>query len=205
MKKWFVFILSIMLGTASIAGGRPFHDRLHPGLEWGYSITVASYHHFNYLDESIGFRINDEGWEPESVSNAFVLGSVTVDFSDFVSLSLISGYEGLNRRVRAIPVSARLNYALRGFDTDGFSLYAGGGMLFISDKTKRRGKQLELGAVYNIVLAPHASVGFKLGARAVTDRPDVWDPISEEFISERNIKRKDASYYALNLGIMLSF
>ena len=205
MKKTAAFIMLLFLSLTSHAGGRAFLDRFHPGIEWGYSATPARYHHFNYLDESIGFRIDEEAWENDCVSNAYFLGKLSFDISRSLRISAISGYEGVDTGVCTIPLSGRMEYAFSGFGTDGFLVFGGAGAAFISANTSRQGKRFEIGVGHRYTLAPHTSLGIRVGGRMITDKPDVWDPISEQYISERNIKRNDARYYALEIGIELSF
>ena len=165
MKRLCPYLLALMLCCQSLnAGGGSFLQRFHPGIEWGFSPMPAEYHHYNYLDQSIGFRINDKGWSYPCHLNAFILAGVSFDLSPRIDIAVLSGY-----------------------------------------KNQKYGRQTEAGAGYMLTLAPHCSLVFRIGGRVVYDRPDVWDPIEEEYISARNIKRNDAWYYALNLGVGLYF
>ena len=204
MKKTHAYIIAILLCCQALhAGGGSFLQRLHPGVEWGFSPSLANYHHYNYLDESIGYRINDEGWTYPYHLNAFILAGVTVDLSSRLDLSVLSGYQGVDINRRTVPLLWRASYFFCGKDRDGFLLFGDAGVFL--RKRQKYGRQLEAGAGYLISLTPHSSITFRIGGRVVYDRPDVWDPIEEEYISTRNIKRNDAWYYALNLGIGLFF
>ena len=201
-KGAYIFMLLFFCQLLS-AGGGPLFARLHPGVEWGVSPSLASFHHFNYLDESIGFRINDEGWTYPHQMNAFVLASLTFDLGKKSDICLLSGYMGLYKGRRTVPLVCRTTFYTKGKDKDGFTLFADAGMS--ARKNEESLKMMELGAGYHIVLAPRSSLEIRLGSRLASDRPDVWDPIEEAYISAHNIMRNDAWYYALNISIGLSF
>ena len=203
MKRALILFATLLLCLSANAGGKEFLRRLHPGVEWGYTFTATTYQHFNYLDPSIGFRINEEGWTTPPKSNAFVLGSLTCDVTNKLSISLLSGYQGIARGCRTVPVLCRVNYYLHGMDTDGFYLFSDMGYNFCRPNSK--GNQLQIGSGYSFYIAPHTSVAIVLGSRVVFDRPDIWDPIEEAYIPQKDIKRNNAWYCALNLGIALKF
>ena len=204
MKRILAIIAaSLLFGLTAFAGGGEFFGRLHPGIEWGYTLTLAAHHHYNYLDESIGFRINDEGWTMLPRSNAYILGSLKYSFSSVFSTSIISGFQGIYKDRRTVPLLCRVSVSPSGRDSDGFFFFSDMGV-FLTD-FRRHGNQFQIGSGYSIVLAPRCSIGLRIGARLIYDRPDVWDPIEEEYISEQNIRRNDAWYSALNMGIVLEF
>ena len=119
------------------------------------------------------------------------------------SISLLSGYQGIARGCRTVPVLCRVNYYLHGMDTDGFYLFSDMGYNFCRPNSK--GNQLQIGSGYSFYIAPRTSVAIVLGSRVVFDRPDIWDPIEEAYIPQKDIKRNNAWYCALNLGIALKF
>ncbi|MBP5566809.1 MAG: hypothetical protein J6X57_04895 [Bacteroidales bacterium] len=203
MKRALILLSALLLCLSANAGGREFLRRLHPGIEWGYTLTATTHRHFNYLDPSIGFRINEEGWMGPAKSNAFIHGSLSFDATNKLSISLLSGYEGIADGCRTVPVICRANYYLSGMDSDGFYLFTDLGVNLRRPNTM--GNHCQIGSGYSLYLAPHTSVAMFMGARVIYDRPDIWDPIEEEYIPKHNIKRNDAWYCALNIGITLKF
>ncbi|MBR5924636.1 MAG: hypothetical protein IKZ60_04175 [Bacteroidales bacterium] len=203
MKRAAAYLAALLLCLSANAGGKDFLRRFHPGLEWGYTLTATSYQHFNYLDTSIGFRINDQGWTYPPRSNAFILGSLTFDLSDRFCLGLLSGYEGIDRMRRTIPLLCRGSFYPNGRDEDGVFFFSDLGLNL--SHPEARGNQMQIGSGYTIFLAPRCALAFQAGGRVTYDRPDVWDPIEEEYIPKRNIKRNDAWYFALNIGVSLKF
>ena len=97
----------------------------------------------------------------------------------------------------------RLSYYLKEKKEDGLLFFTDAGMAVRNNEKDFR--QYCLGTGYNIALTPHSSLVFRMCGRIAYDRPDVWDPIEEEYISARNIKRNDAWYYALNFSIGICF
>ena len=73
------------------------------------------------------------------------------------------------------------------------------------DDLKKKCNFVQIGSGYRLLLTPGYSLNFRVSGRIVYDRPEVWDPIEEEYVSERNVKRNDAWYCALNLGFSLEF
>lgn len=202
MKKSLAYLCALLLCAQSLsAGDKDFFGRFHPGLEWGYTGTMMSYHHFNYLDESIGFRINDEEWVNRYNTNAFVYASLAFDLFPTIRASLISGYEGIQRGRRVFPLLARAAYHPEGLDSDGIFIFLDGGITLGQKHTN----QAQLGAGYSMVLSESSSLSFLLGFRLAYDRPEVWDPIEEEYVSPCNIRRNDAWYCGVKLGVSLYF
>lgn len=196
-------LMFILLCLPAMAGGGGFLGRFHPGIEWGMSITPASFHHYNYLDESIGFRINDEGWTYDTKLGAFVLGSVAFDITRTFRVGILSGLQGVERNRRIVSLVSRLSFYLSGTDDDGIFVYTDVGLAL--NEMKKKCNYAQIGSGYRLLLTPSYSLCFRVSSRIVYDRPEVWDPIEEEYISERNIKRNDTWYCALNLGFSLEF
>jgi hypothetical protein len=203
MKRLSIIFLFLLFSLPAMAGGGGFSGRFHPGVEWGMSLTPASFHHYNYLDESIGFRINDEGWDYNTKLGAFVLGSVAFDITRTFSVGLLSGWQGVERNRRIVPLISRLSFYLSGVDDDSIFVYTDLGLAL--NELKKKCNFIQIGSGYRLLLTPGYSLNLRVSGRIVYDRPEVWDPIEEEYISERNIKRNDAWYCALNLGFSLEF
>ena len=203
MKRLVAIILAMILSLPAIAGGGAFLSRIHPGIDWGMSLTPASFHHYNYLDESIGFRINDEGWDYSTPLNAFVLGSVSFDVTRTFNIGILSGWQGVEHGIRIIPLITRFSFYLSGIDNDSIFVFTDLGLAL--NELKKKCNYAQIGGGYRLLLTPAYSLSFRMSGRVVYNRPDVWDPIEEDYISERNIKRNDAWYCALNIGFSLEF
>ncbi len=203
MKRLTILLSAILFSLSAFAGGGGWFGRFHPGVEWGMSLTPASFHHYNYLDESIGFRINDEGWDYNTKLGAFILGSVSFDVTRSFSIGLLSGCQGVEKGRRIVPLITRLSFYLSSWEDDSFFVYTDLGIAL--DDLSRKCNLSQIGGGYRMSLTPAYSLCFRVSSRVVFDNPDVWDPIEEDYISERNIKRNDAWYCALNIGFSLEF
>jgi len=206
MRRILTYICSLLLLAQSLsAGGNEFLRRLHPGLEWGYTATMFNFHHFNYLDESIGFRVDEQEWEARYNTNAYIYSSIAYDFLDFFNASIMIGYEGIDKDRRIVPLLTRFSYYPFGLDQDGIYLFLDGGITLPRKENDRYTKQGQLGGGYSFRLDDRSRLAFNLGFRLAYDRPDVWDPIEEEYVSAHNIRRNEAWYCALKIGVSLSF
>ena len=168
MKRFSAILLILLSSLTVFAGGGDFMRRFHPGVEWGMSLTPATFHHYNYLDESIGFRI-----------------------------------KGIERGKCIVPLISRLSFYLSGKEEDSIFVLTDIGIAL--DEMKKHCNFIQIGSGYRLVLTPAYSLCFITSGRVAFDHPAVWDPIEEDFISKRNIKRNDAWYCALNIGLSLEF
>lgn len=207
MKRFLPLICMILaLLPAPDCGARGgLFSGIHAGVEWGASKNVYDFHHYNYLDEYIGFRIDDRGWELSSQGNAFLMGSLGFDLSRSLNFRILCGWEGISAGRRVVPLAARLSYHPRSVSRDGVFYYAEGQTAVFRRDRRREVKGACAGAGYRFALTPHIALDFQAGVRVMYDEPDVWDPLVEEYISERNVKLSQALYSALNVTIALVF
>ena len=205
MRKIAVIALLMLSVLPTRAESRRFIQNLHPVLEWGYTSTFCAYHHFNYLDEYIGFRIDDKGWDYSYHSNAYVLASIGFDLIPELNLRVSSGFQGIYHDRRVVPLVGRLSYYPHCTWDDGIFVFAEGEVVLTRNDRYRNISGYQLGTGYRFSLTSHSALDFHVGARVVYDEPDVWDPLEEGYISERNIKLSNGLYFALDFGISLVF
>lgn len=206
MKRFCIYLTVIFLSVLSVrAESRRFLQTLHPGIEWGYTATAFSYHHYNYLDEYIGFRIDDKGWDYTYHSNAYVLGTLGFDIIPELNLRVSCGFQGISKDRRVIPLIGRLSYFPDCTWEDGVFFFTEAEVVLSAQDRYRNITGGQAGTGYRFTLTPRTALDFHIGARIVYDEPDVWDPLEEGYISERNIKLSNAWYFALNIGVSLSF
>lgn len=195
--------LFLCLPCTLFAGGLFSNGRFHIGLGWGGSGTVLTAHHYNYLDQSIGFRIDDSGTQFGFRPHGYAELSFVYDAGEHLTLAVAGGYEGLADGRCIVPFKARISYYLSGIYSDGIFLSGESGV----PVRKRAGNAflVQAGPGYRLALGGGCSMDFKLGVKMSYDHPKVWDPVEEEYISARNILRNNAWYYALTLGVSLEF
>ena len=203
MKR--LLVISLMLTALVFSARAQEESPVHVGADWGFMATMLNFHHYNYMDEGIGYRIDDRGWSSDMGANAYAFLCASLDLGNRFNLGVIGGYAGVNDGVRVIPVELRLIYFPRSSHEDGMLVFLQGGAGF---KTGEGDGIIFLGqggAGYRLALSRRHSLDFKLCLQVSYDHPKVWDPLEQNYISERNIRRDNASYYGLGLGLGLEF
>lgn len=202
MKRLSVIVLFLAI---SLGARAQLAESLHLAAEWGFTATMFNYHHYNYMDEGIGFRIDDRGWSDDAGANAYAYLSAGFDVSSKFNLGLLCGYAGINDGVRVIPLEMKVFYYPWGSHSDGpFAFLQGGGGF----KTGTADGMVLLGqggGGYRLALDGRTSLDIKISLQLAYDHPKVWDPLENNYISDRNIRRNEASYYGLNIGLGLEF
>ncbi len=203
MKKRLLITVAALCCCLSASAGNGLFSRLHAGLEWGGSFTVLNHYHYNYLDDAVGFRINEEAVRGMFNLNGYFAGYAGMDVAKELNLSLLLGYESIYDGREVMPLSIRLNWYPSGCHSDGLLFFAdtGSGIR----KSDSMVKRAQIGTGYRLSLSDYSSLDLRLGIRICHDNPDVWDPVEEEYISRRNILRNDAHYFALNFGLVIEF
>ena len=194
-----------LLLICTVARGGDWAKRLHPGLSWGYSTTLLTYHHYNYQDQSIGFRIDDSGWEPGFVSNGWVMAQIAVDIAPQLAVSFLSGYQGISKGRAFFPLVARFSLYPSGMQNDGIFIFADAGLNLLESINSASAYAVQGGIGRRLAVAHRLAIDVHAGIRMAYDRPPVWDPLEEEYIAPSNVRRNDAWNYSLNFGIALVF
>ena len=201
MKRSILLIISLLCLHANAGAVKRFHI----GAEWGANTTLMTFHHFNYMDEAVGFRIDDQGWEAGRVLNAYASLSLGLDFGRKTNLSILGGVCGLPGGRRAVPLSLRASYMPRGTASDGSFFFLEGGGAAVWHPEVSSAAFARTGGGYRLMLDSHASLDVHLCLRNTYDHPRVWDKLEERYIQKRNIRRNNAWYCALEIGVALNF
>lgn len=198
MRKVLLSIVLIMI-TSSITRAGDFTY----GVEWGGSFSVAEYHDYNYLIES-GYRMNDSSFAFGGKVNGFFLANVGYLIAERFQVSLYSGYEGVDRNVRVVPIVLRGAFFNKGYHSDGIFAYVGGGV-GITDIERRSVILGRLGTGYRIVLSKATSLDFIISANLSIRNPDLLDPDSHMPIADNRISVNNLYLGKLGLSMALSF
>lgn len=201
MKRLILFIISILCLQINAGAAR----RFHVGAEWGTNFTLLNFHHFNYMDEAVGFRIDDQGWEAGKGQNAYVSLCTGLDLGGKTNLSVLGGVCGLPVGRRAVTVSLKGTYLPGGTASDGVLFFIEGGGAAVWHPETASAVFARTGGGYRLMLDSHASIDVHLCLRNTYDHPRVWDEVEERYIQKRNIRRNNAWYCALELGVALTF
>ncbi len=211
MKKKLLLLIPLALALAvhpaeaRNADGERFFDKLHFNLEWGITQTLFNAYHYNILSEE-GYRIDSSGSGFMYDPSGFVAFGVGVDFFDRLLLSLYGAYVGITDDTQIVPLTLRLNYFPKTIHNDGFLIFIDGGvgMNLHSEIRNNSAALAGLGGGYRLILSRRFSLDFLLGIRAAFVKPNIPSPDGPGYVTEDNIRRNNASYYALSFTIALS-
>lgn len=192
-------VIALILLTFSISKAGGFTC----GLEWGGGVTVLGYHDYNYLVES-GYRMNDSDISFDGTLTASILVNAGYVIGNRFQVSLCSGYEGIDRNIRVVPILLRGTFFKNGYRSDGFLAYVGGGV-GITDVERRSVALGRMGAGYRIVLSKATCLDFILSANLSIRNPDLLDPDSHMPIADNRITVNNLYLGKLGLSIALSF
>ena len=211
MKKLFPIVaaaFALLAGTGPIQAenppGKERSARLSYGLEWGYDATVLELHHYNYMDATDGFRIDEKATTPMFYSNGHAIAHITLEFARRYALGLRAGYTGVFQRTRIFPLALRGTFFFNSFRTDGQFIYIEGGA-GLHEMRKSVSPFGRLGYGYRFVLSRKCSMDFEASLRTVADHPPIYDSTISEYVAEDNVRRSDALYNAFILSVALNF
>ena len=188
-----LILLCLALTALPLKAGDP--PRIGFTLEWGFNATVFNANDFNYLDED-GARLVDDSRCFKFYPNGGVLGGVKLNLPERFSLSLHSGFLGVEDNVRVIPALLRVGFAPRGVNSDGFFVYLDGGVGFRDIELSRKLGLASLGGGYRVALSRRYSLDFMFSLRGVLDHPD---------LPGTNIASNRAIYCSANAGVGINF
>lgn len=180
------------------------------GLEWGFTPMLYGTSHLNYIVEE-GYRVDDNSSDIMFTPNAVFLVGFGVNVSENISLSIHTGYAGLSKGNRVVPLSFRATWFPKGVTSDGLICYADIGAGFhihISGRIepdRSPATMAGLGTGYHFSLTRSIGLDLQIGFRESFDHALILDPDGGGYISGRNIRRNNAAFSALNMSIALTF
>ena len=204
-----LFAALSLLGCAQpLRAGNPARGdggaRVIFGFEWGYDLTMLDIHHYNYMDEADGFRIDEKETDLMLYSNGHASANVSLEFARKFSLGLHAGYAGVRQNTRIFPLSLRGTWFADSYGTDGqFVFLEGGAGMHETMKTVLPFARLGYG--YRVNLSRRASMDFSASLRGVYDHPRIYDSDNHIYIANENVRKSDACYGAIIFTIGLNF
>lgn len=171
---------------------------VHFGAEWGIGWSMMSKSHETYL-VSDGFLVDIREVKFRQYINGAVLGFVEADFGGRVGVAASSGYMGLYRNERVVPVMLRTSFALKRNGMEN------GGAVFIEGGPGFAGRQdMALigrgGYAYRCRLAGHLAVDFRASFLISDSHPAVYDRFSGRYVPDEDLRTTDWT----NAGIMFT-
>ncbi|MBO4427729.1 MAG: hypothetical protein J5771_04540 [Bacteroidales bacterium] len=200
MKKALILLsLCLLCGLPLRAGG------FHAGAGWGASMNVVRDYHFNYLEETFGYRIDEDGAEVFDAFNAWFEGFISQDIGKKNALSLRIGWAGIAKGRKVLPIMLQWDRHFAGNYNDGWFVFAGAGAVLGHMTGTNHSWIAREGAGYRICLGGGDCLDITASFRSVLDRPRIFDSEEGRYVSGRNTLRNNVWYHALTVGISLSF
>ena len=196
----------IMFAVCLLCGSPLLHARgFHAGIGWGSSMNIVQDYHFNWLEDSFGYRIDENGVEVFDAFNAWCEGFISQDIGKKNTLSLRAGWAGITKGRKLIPVTLQWDRHFSGNYADGWFVFAGGGTVFGNFTGTKLSWTAREGVGYRIQLGGGDCMDITASFRSVYDRPRIYDSEEGRYVSGRNTLRNNVWYHALSVGITLSF
>ena len=161
-KKAYMLLIFSMLCYVNAGAGERL--RFTWGLDWG--ICANAYfqeHNVFYSEEQSLVETDRAGWRYHT--NGHIFGQVGVDIAQKVNLSLYSGYMGLGRGMRAIPLAARATYYFRSAPVSGPFVSLAGGWAFDEKWKQKSGYTGQAGLGYRWAVGSGLMMDLSAGVR----------------------------------------
>lgn len=210
MKRIFLILAAaaLLAGQSPLRAGNPAgregSARLSFGVEWGYEATLLDIYHYNYIETTDGFRIDEKAVKPMYYSNGHATAGVTLQFARRCALGLHAGYAGIQERSRMFPVSLRATYFFDSYLDDGTFTFLEGGA-GVQEGRKIFPSFGRIGYGYRAILGGSCSMDLSGSLRVVYDHPMVYDVSIPGYVPQENLRRSDALYCAASISIAINF
>ena len=202
-----ILLLSSFLSSATAGNmtGKPPFNRIRLTVEWGYTQCVFLYRDYNFISDE-GYRVYDHSrgfnWRP----NAHFMARVGLPLSAHSVLSLCTGYIGVGKDNRLLPVTFRYDFYPHAFYEDGIFIFAQAGTAWHIHTTA--GQMALLGTTgcgYRFRLSNDCALDLLMGLKYLRDHPALPDPERPGNVPEHNIRKNVAGYCALDISVAVSF
>ena len=210
MRHKLLLIIVLLVSISASASARvlpaePPFNRLRFTAEWGYTQGFFLYRDYNFISEE-GYRVYDRShgfnWSP----NAQFMARLGYPLSARSVLSLCTGYMGVGKDNRLLPVTLRYDFYPRSFYEDGIFVYAQGGTAWHIHTTAGQMALLaSTGCGYRFRLCDGCALDLLVGVKYLRDHPALPDPERPGNVPEHNIRKNVAGYCALDFSVAISF
>lgn len=204
----FAFMIAYLLPAAGLNAASRSFPRLSFGIEGSLAGTFLSYRHSNYIS-NYGYRIDRRVINKKYHTNGEILLHLGMNISRHVNLSLYSGYSGVCKNGSIYPLSLRCTWfpAQDPSKDRWFAFIDGGPALKKTGRVSSLAGTGKLGCGYRISLTRSAKMDFLFSLRQAFIKDIYSQPgmLSAEYVEKDRIRRNNAAYMAVTLGIGLTF
>ena len=176
------------------------------GAETSYVLTFMNYSHFNFISADGDRR--DERYTTFNVfNNGQILVHAGVNVSKNVNLAVYTGYGGVYKEERMIPLSLRATW-LVGDDPakNRWLVFCSAGTGFNDfDKPSKLSAEARIGGGYRISLNRVAKLDFLAGFQETYTHPLAYESDAGDYVPAERLRRNEAWFGALTFGLALVF
>ena len=176
------------------------------GIESSYALTFLSFSHFNYISAD-GDRRDQRTMSSNIFSNGQFLIHAGLNVSPAVNISLYTGYSGIYRGERMIPLSLRATWfpSAKRPDEHRWLLFCSGGTGFSDFDDVDYSLEGKVGAGYRISLNRSVKLDFLFSIQEVFTHPGAYESDAMDYVPAERLRRNDAYITAATIGIALVF
>lgn len=183
-------------------------DRFTFGIEGSFSGTFLTFRDYNFIS-SFGYRVHNKALYASYHSNGEFLLHTGCNMTGRLNLSVYTGCCGISRFERLYPVSLRITfYPGKEGTLEKWFLFAEGGP---GTKEPFSWKSVsgiaKIGTGYSIWLSRASRLNFIMAFRSVFTNPALseYGSLTAVSVSNEKIRKNNAAYMAMTLGIGLTF
>lgn len=209
MMRRKLFIIIFLLQALIVSAGTPyssFFSRIRLGAEWGYSQCFFRAWNYNFISQE-GSRFYENSADLYLQPNGILMLQAGVDLGqDRFNIGLSAGYIGVGKDNRVFPLLLRIAYFPVTTHSEGPFLHVQGGPAMHLHPVWRKPAWMgAAGAGYRICLSDELNLDLLAGIKYLYDHPVIPNPEGPGNVPERNIRKNDAGYCALDLTVAISF
>ena len=204
MKRYaLIFLLVLMAFPIGLHARSP---KVGFGFEWGISPQFFKFHKFNYISDD-GYRVNGDNSGVDYNFNASLEANVNFILGKHTVLGLYSGYCGITKDSRVVPLSMRFTLFPNGSNQDCFLYFADAGVGFHLSKPGIPAQNpcfiAKLGAGYRYILGGRISLDLLVNMQGCIDNPLLKNPDSGGYV--KDVRYNSAAYLAMTFSAALNF
>lgn len=205
-----VLLLSALLPAWAAGKKDRSFPRMTFGIEGSFSGTFLAYRHSNFIS-NYGYRIDRKTFRHRFHGNGEFLLHIGYNVSSNINLSIYSGYSGAGngKSGHIYPFNLRCTWypSERAEDDRWFAF------LDVGPALKKTGSKADIagngriGGGYRLSITRSVKLDFLISLRQVILRNINLQPggMGTEYIEKEKIRRNNASYTALTLGVGITF
>ena len=173
-------------------------------VEWGTAATFYTHHDYQYTTLD-GHHIDEHYYDTQTHLHGLMTARVGIQASRRLNLSLGTGWQGLQREIRCMPVSLRATLDLGDPQKNGMLTFLEGGIGITEDFKGKAGDFAKLGMGYRIPLGYGVQLRFLAALQASLCHPQLFDIYDNITVDDNHLEYSDRSAGAVVINMALEF